>query len=112
MSSWNNENKKDYIKSTLVGTVSNFIQLVMLTLTSLLYNEGGIDDDSYEYFKQLSLEEFKYLSIDGNNRSIALKILEIMNLKCIKENIMIHQRYYFKICYIQNDIFKQIERNF
>tara|TARA_B100000035_G_scaffold265534_1_gene237922 strand:- start:90 stop:1466 length:1377 start_codon:yes stop_codon:yes gene_type:complete len=71
VSSWNNENKKDYIHSTLVGTATNFIHLVDVD-KALLYNEGG-DPESYEYFAKLSLEEFKYLSIDGNNRSIALK---------------------------------------
>ena len=71
VSSWNNENKKDYIHSTLVGTATNFIHLVDVD-KALLYNEGG-DPESYEYFAKFSLEEFKYLSIDGNNRSIALK---------------------------------------
>ena len=41
---------------------------------ALDYNEGiGIDDDSIEYFKQLKEEGYLYVSVDNNNRSIALR---------------------------------------
>ena len=71
VSSWNDENKKDYIHSTLVGSATNFIHLVNVK-EALEYNEGG-DPESYEYFKKLDEEGYTYLSIDGNNRSISLK---------------------------------------
>ena len=71
VSSWNDENKKDYIHSTLEGTATNFIHLVNVK-EALEYNEGG-DPESYDYFKKLDEEGYIYLSIDGNNRSISLK---------------------------------------
>ena len=71
VSSWNDENKKDYIHSTLVGTATNFIHLVDVN-KALIYNEGG-DPFSFHYFAKLKEQGFIYLSIDGNNRSIALK---------------------------------------
>ena len=54
----------------------------------------GIDDDSMKYLNNYDEEGYIYLSIDGNNRSIALRnsdneILEKTNLKCIKENIVL-----------------------
>jgi hypothetical protein len=71
VSSWNNDNKKDYIHSTLAGTATNPIHLVDIK-KALKYNEGS-DPESYEIFKKYDEEGYIYLSIDGNNRSIALK---------------------------------------
>ncbi len=71
VSSWNNDNKKDYIHSTLAGTATNPIHLVDIK-KALKYNEGA-DPESYEIFKKYDEEGYIYLSIDGNNRSIALK---------------------------------------
>lgn len=71
VSSWKDENKKDYIHSTLKGNATNFIHLINVK-KAVEYNEGG-DPESYEYFKKLDEEGYTYLSIDGNNRSIALK---------------------------------------
>ena len=71
VSSWNDDNKKDYIHSTLVGTATNPIHVVDIK-KALQYNEGA-DPESYEIFKKYDEEGYIYLSIDGNNRSIALK---------------------------------------
>jgi|TARA_Y100000034_G_C6863175_1_gene393111 hypothetical protein len=71
VSSWNTENKKDYIHSTLEGTATNFIHLVDVK-KALEFNDGG-DPESYKYFKKLYKKGYIYLSIDGNNRSISLK---------------------------------------
>ena len=71
VSSWNDDNKKDYIHSTLAGTATNPIHLVDIK-KALKYNEGA-DPESYEIFKKYDEEGYIYLSIDGNNRSIALK---------------------------------------
>ena len=71
VSSWNNDNKKDYIHSTLAGTATNPIHLVDIK-KALKYNEGA-DPESYEIFKKYDEEGYIYLSIDGNNRSISLK---------------------------------------
>lgn len=71
ISSWNDDNKKDYIHSTLVGTATNPIHIVDIK-KALEYNEGA-DPESYEKFKKYDEEGYTYLSIDGNNRSIALK---------------------------------------
>ena len=45
VSSWNTENKKDYILSTLEGTATNFIHLVDVK-KALEFNDGG-DPESY-----------------------------------------------------------------
>ena len=71
VSSWNDDNKKDYIHSTLVSTATNPIHVVDIK-KALQYNEGA-DPESYEIFKKYDEEGYIYLSIDGNNRSIALK---------------------------------------
>jgi len=70
-SSWNDQDKKSYIDSTLRGTATNAIHLVDVK-KAMEFNEGG-DTESYNYFSKLHKEGYKWLSIDGNNRSIAMK---------------------------------------
>ena len=79
VSSWNDDNKKDYIHSTLVGTATNPIHVVDIK-KALQYNEGA-DPESYEIFKKYDEEGYIDLSIDGNNRSIALKDFRENNFK-------------------------------
>ena len=87
VSSWNDENKKHYIHSTLVGTATNFIHLVDVK-KAIDYNEGG-DPESYEYFKKLDKEGYIYLSIDGNNRSISLKDFRNNTFKMFQKEYML-----------------------
>ena len=71
ISSWGDNEKKDYIHSTIVGTATNPIHIVDVK-EALEYNEGA-DPESYEIFKKYDNEGYIYLSIDGNNRAISLK---------------------------------------
>ena len=67
VSSWNDDNKKDYIHSTLVGTATNPIHVVDIK-KALQYNEGA-DPESYEIFKKYEIitnKEFENL-ISINN---------------------------------------------
>ena len=73
VSRWEKKQQSKYIRSILFGSAPSPFILVDIN-AALEYNEGiGIDDDSIEYFKQLKDEGYLYVSVDGNNRSIALR---------------------------------------
>ena len=71
-SRWDKRQQKKYIKSVaLRAAPSPFV--VVDNQSAFDYNSArGNDDDSIKYFDSLRVD-YKYLSIDGNNRSIAIR---------------------------------------
>ena len=67
-SGWTIQNSKDYLSSLLDGTTFNTI-IVAHAGDCLRFAEDEGDEDSIEYFKNILLEGYEYVSIDGNNTS-------------------------------------------
>ena len=67
-SGWTIKNSNAYLSSLLDGTTFNTI-IVAHAGDCLRFAEEVGDEDSIEYFKNILLEGFEFVSIDGNNTS-------------------------------------------
>lgn len=80
-SRWDKIQQSKFLKSILLGSAPSPFILVDVD-AALRYNEElGIDDDSIEYLKQAQKDGFKYISVDGNNRSISLRNFATNDIK-------------------------------
>lgn len=80
-SRWDKRQQSKFLKSILLGSAPSPFILVDVD-AALKYNEESEnDDDSIEYFKQAQKDGFKYISVDGNNRSISLRNFATNDIK-------------------------------
>jgi len=71
-SRWDKKQQSKYIRSVLLGSAPSAFVVVNCELAYQNNLERGNDNASIVYFDELR-GEFKWLSIDGNNRSISLR---------------------------------------
>jgi len=72
VSVWDIKQQSKFMKSVLSESAPSSFILVDVDAALEYHNEMGIDDESIEYFQEAQNNGYKYVSIDGNNRSIAL----------------------------------------
>ena len=71
-SRWDIRQQKKYIKSIALGAAPSAFVVVNCQSAYDFNFARGNDEDSIKYFDELR-GEFVYLSVDGNNRSIAIR---------------------------------------
>lgn len=71
-SRWDKKQQSKYIKSVLLGSAPSPFTVVNCELAYQNNSDRGTDNQSIEYFDGLR-NDYQWLSIDGNNRSIALR---------------------------------------
>ena len=71
-SRWDTKQQSKYIKSILLGSAPSPFILVDVDAALNYQEENGTDDESIEYFRQAQKDGYKYISVDGNNRSISI----------------------------------------
>ena len=71
-SRWDYKLQKAYIVSILKGSAPTPIIVVNIKKALKYHEDMGIDDISIEYFKNLLKLGYTWVSVDGNNRSIAV----------------------------------------
>jgi len=69
---WQVKEQRKYINSVLEDNAPSPFILVDVDIALEYHTEMGTDDESIEYFTKAKESGYKYVSIDGNNRSIAL----------------------------------------
>ena len=72
-SRWEVKLQRLFLQSVLIGSAPSPFVLVNIKEALQFNEDSGIDDESIEYFQGLLDEGYRFLSIDGNNRSISLK---------------------------------------
>ena len=76
---WQSYNKNKFLESLTLDRLVNPIAVVEVD-SCLKFSEELRDQNSIEYFGQLRNEGYKYVSIDGQNRTKFL--IEFMNNEC------------------------------
>ena len=76
---WQSDNKNKFLESLTLDRLVNPIAVVEVD-SCLKFSEELRDQNSIEYFGQLRNEGYKYVSIDGQNRTKFL--IEFMNNEC------------------------------
>jgi hypothetical protein len=71
-SRWDYKLQKAYIVSILKGSAPTPIIVVNIKKALKYHEDMGIDDISIEYFRDLLKRKYTWVSVDGNNRSIAV----------------------------------------
>jgi hypothetical protein len=66
---WSESSKYSFINSLYRGLVSNPIIIVNVEMCMSYAKDVAGNMEDYQYFKEIADKEFKYISIDGNNRS-------------------------------------------
>ena len=72
VSRWSKREQKRFLVSVFRGWAPSPLILVDIQACYDYHMEVGIDDESIEYYGTLLDLGYKYVSVDGNNRSITL----------------------------------------
>ena len=96
-SRWEVKLQRLYLRSVLIGSAPSPFVLVNIEEALQFNEDSGIDDDSIEYFQGLLDEGYRFLSIDGNNRSITLKNFVEGKIKLLIGSYPVEDGYVVKV---------------
>jgi hypothetical protein len=108
-SRWDKFLQRLFLQSVLIGSAPSPFVLVNIKEALEFNKDSNIDDDSIKYFQDLLNEGYRFLSIDGNNRSISLKNFVEGRIK------LIHGKYMTEKGLVpvtaRNDSYKNMNKN-
>ena len=108
-SRWDKFLQRLFLQSVLIGSAPSPFVLVNIKEALEFNKDSNIDDDSIKYFQDLLDEGYRFLSIDGNNRSISLKNFVEGKIK------LIHGKYMTEKGLVpvtaRNDSYKNMNKN-
>lgn len=72
---WSKDDKRAYFESILMNRLEGGFVMVDLSLASKALEKVDSDDRAVEFFEDLLMQGFKYITLDGNNRFNLIKDL-------------------------------------